>query len=189
LDADRAPQLKAAVGLLALMNLMKQLLTLLLPLTLLLICCLVPSACVIEPHSMPATYLFPEGYIGWVRVDFNVEGTPELPIENGRQIYQFPPSGYLRTSSKLEYSRGRDVKYFYYSGDSRHPLRETAHGRGGMIWFGGSNALEENPKESYQYIFVGLEDVYERHHDRPFHLNENGVFVKNGDLKVGQIKE
>lgn len=171
------------------MNLMKQLLILLLHLMFLLVCCLVFSACVIEPHATPATYLFPEGYVGWVRVDFNIEGAPELPIENGRQIYQFTPSGHLRTSSKLEYSRGREVQYFYYSNDSRRPLRETDHGKGGMIWFGGSNPLEENPKESYQYIFVGPEEVYEKHHDRPFRLNENGVFVKNDDLKVGPIKE
>jgi hypothetical protein len=177
------------VGWLALMNLMRQLLIFLLPLTLLLICCFIPSACVMEPHAAPATYLFPEGYIGWVRVDYNIQGAPELPIQNGRQVYRLPPSGLLRTSSKLEYSRGRDVEYFYYSNDSRRPLRETDSGKGGMIWVGGSNPLEENPKESYQYIFVGPEEVYEKHHDREFRLNENGVFVKNDDPKVGPIRE
>jgi hypothetical protein len=180
--------LNSDVGLLPLMNLMRQLRRILAPLTLVL-SCLSSSACVTEPHATPAIYLFPEGYIGWVRVDYNVPGTPELPIENGRQVFRLPPAGLLRTSSKLEYSRGRVVEYFYYSKDSRRPLRETDFGKGGMIWVGGSNPLEEDPKETYQYIFVGPEDVYQKHNDRPFRLNENGVFVKNEDPKVGPIKE
>ena len=77
------------------------------------------TAACIEPHAPRATYLFPEGYVGWTRVDYHVKDASKLSIEDGRQIYRFPPSGYLQTSSGLEFGRGRDVTYFYYSGDNR----------------------------------------------------------------------
>ena len=158
---------------------------------LLLFCAIALTSC-IEPQATPATYLIPEGYIGWVRVDHNLENTPSLPIENGRQLYKLSSSGRLQTSLALEYTRGRDVAYFYYSNDSRRPLRSTERGGGGMIWGEFKNSMAcsrgETP-ECYEYIFVGSEELYEKYKVREFRLNESGFFVKDGQLpKVGPIK-
>ena len=34
-------------------------------------------------------FLIPEGYVGWIRVDFEVPGAPPLTIENGFYILRF----------------------------------------------------------------------------------------------------
>jgi len=36
-------------------------------------------ACYDGPHREPQEYYIPKGYVGWVRVEFGVEGAPELP--------------------------------------------------------------------------------------------------------------
>jgi hypothetical protein len=145
-----------------------------------------------EPHATPGTYLIPEGYIGWVRVDYNLENASSLPIENGRQLYRFPPSGRLQTSSTLEYTRGRDVAYFYSSNDSRLPLKSTDRGGGGMIWGEFKNSMacsRGETQECYEYIFVGSEELYEKYKDREFRLNDSGYFVRDGQLpKVGPLQ-
>jgi hypothetical protein len=145
-----------------------------------------------EPHATPGTYLIPDGYIGWVRVDYNLQSAPSLPIENGRQLYRFPPSGRLQTATALEYTRGRDVAYFYSSNESRVPLKSTDRGGGGMIWGEFKNSIScsrGETKECYEYIFVGREALYEKYKDREFRLNESGFFVKDGQLpKVGPIQ-
>jgi hypothetical protein len=130
---------------------------------LLLVFCAIALTSCIEPQATPGTYLIPYGYIGWVRVDHNVENAPSLPIENGRQLYRFPSSGRLQTSSRLQYTRGRDVAYFYYSNESRRPLNSTDPGGGGTIWGEFKNSMacsREETKECYEYIFVGSEELY-----------------------------
>src|SRR6202158_5831378 len=56
------------------------------------------------PRSM--RFLIPEGYSGWVRIEFEVPGAPALPEEAGQPLLQIPPSGTLRTSSPEQYGWG-----------------------------------------------------------------------------------
>src|SRR6266550_392674 len=39
--------------------------------------------------SLPYRFLIPEGYVGWVRVDFDVATAPPLPLEEGYRILKF----------------------------------------------------------------------------------------------------
>ena len=162
------------------------------PRLLFLLFCIVALPSCTEPHARPGTYVIPNGYIGWVRVDYNLENAPPLPIENGRQLYRFPPSGKLQTSSTLEHTRGRDVEYFYASQDSRLPLKSTDRGGGGMIWGQFKNSMacsRGETKECYEYVFVGSEELYEKYKEREFRLNESGFFVKDSQLpKAGPIQ-
>lgn len=89
----------------------------------------------------PCRYLIPEGYVGWVRIDYGVGRDPALPLENGFRKYKFPASGQLSTSSSFEagsYSdltSGKEDEFYYYSGDSRRRLPAGAHwADGGVIW-------------------------------------------------------
>ena len=157
-----------------------------------LLSCVVAVLSCTETPATPGTYLIPDGYIGWLRVDYNLENALGLAIEQGRQLYLFPPSGRLQTSSTLEYTRGRDVSYYYSSNNSRLPLKSTDRGGGGMIWGEFKNSMacsRGETKECYEYIFVGSEELYEKYKDRQFRLNESGYFERDGQLpKVGPIQ-
>jgi hypothetical protein len=49
--------------------------------------------------SKREVWLIPEGYVGWLRLDYSVPGAPALPGEGGRLIVRLPRSGHLQTSS------------------------------------------------------------------------------------------
>jgi hypothetical protein len=49
--------------------------------------------------SMREVWLIPEGYVGWLRLDYSVQGAQPLPIENGCLIVRLPRTGRLQTSS------------------------------------------------------------------------------------------
>ncbi len=106
-------------------------------------------------HS--SRFLIPEGYVGWVRVEFQVNGAPPLPVEGGEYLFKFPPSGLLRTSSSEEYGWAKD-HYFYYSEKGTRILPDTSVGGGGLIW-GKINGEASGPqgKRKYEEFFVGTE--------------------------------
>ena len=109
-------------------------------------------------HS--SRFLIPEGYVGWVRVEFQVNGAPPLPVEGGEYLFKFPPSGLLRTSSLEEYGWAKD-HYFYYSEKGARILPNTPLGGGGLIW-GKINGEESGSqgKRKYEEFFVGTEQQF-----------------------------
>ena len=125
-------------------------------LNLLLVLCLTSiSATCQDQTRRPSRYLIPEGYVGWVRIDFNIKDAPPLPIENGSYLFKFPDSGRILTSSDMEYGAASD-EYYYYAGDDRKSLRGSGWGGGGMIW-AGFNGGQQGAKEVHQYFFIGTE--------------------------------
>jgi hypothetical protein len=146
----------------------------------------------IQGHH-PCRCLIPEGYVGWVRVDYQIKGAPELPIEEGYRVYKFPDSGQLQTSSAFEVGTyadlifGREDEFYYYSSDTRRRLPAGANGAdGGMIWRQGRGEMgsgmppaEIKIKESYEFFFVGTEEEYKKYGVKNFNI-ENGP-------KVGSI--
>jgi len=109
-----------------------------------------------EQQRSPSRYLIPQGYVGWVRIDFNVNGAPQLRKEADYWNFKFPASGKIQTSSEMEYGTAND-EYYYYVGESRSALKETGRGGGGMIWGGLNGKKEGKAQEVYQYFFVGTE--------------------------------
>lgn len=80
------------------------------------------SGCTDENHRHLAKIYIPEGYVGWVRVEYAVEGADPLPVEwqlpppmlRNREV--IPPSGLLRTSTYLTNTLGGD--FYFYNGDT-----------------------------------------------------------------------
>ncbi len=107
-------------------------------------------------HS--SRFLIPDGYVGWVRVEFQVSGAPPLPAEGGEYLFKFPPSGLLRTSSSEEYGWAKD-HYFYYSEKGTAVLSDT--GPENLIW-GKINgeATGSQGKRKYEEFFVGTEQQF-----------------------------
>ena len=42
-------------------------------------------------------YLIPDGYVGWVRIDFLIPEAPQAPVLGDRYVYRFPKDGRIRT--------------------------------------------------------------------------------------------
>ncbi|HEY0004837.1 MAG TPA: hypothetical protein VGB17_08490 [Pyrinomonadaceae bacterium] len=108
-------------------------------------------------------YLIPQGYVGWVRIDFNVKEAPPLPLEDGYYIVRVPPTGYLQTSSDDQINL-LYTEYDYVCGGAKYRLAVNTGLAECRVWqefsgyIGGYQMPEPSPK--YRYLFVGLKDEY-----------------------------
>ena len=103
-------------------------------------------------------FLIPEGYSGWVRVEFEIPGEAPLPVEAGHAVVKIPPSGLLRTSSQEQYGRAQDA-YRFYSGTGEGPLPDSGPGK--LVWGkmnGEASGLSGARK--YEEFFVGTEQQF-----------------------------
>jgi hypothetical protein len=121
----------------------------------------------LSPRSF--RFLIPEGYRGWVRVEFEIPGVPALPAERGQIVIKIPPSGLLRTSSPEQYGWARDTYFFYsnvYSSASLQSIRDSGPAR--LIW-GKVNGEETGTsgKRKYEEFFVGSEQQFKDQIDQP----------------------
>jgi uncharacterized protein DUF6843 len=98
-------------------------------------------------------FLIPEGYTGWIRVEFEVQGAAPLPMEGGEYILSIPGDGVLRTSSPEQYGWAQD-HYYYYSAQGTRPLPDSREAP--LIW-GKINgeASGASGKRKYEEFFVG----------------------------------
>src|SRR5580704_8438072 len=97
-------------------------------------------------------FLIPEGYTGWIRVEFEVQGSPPLPMEGGGYILRIPDDGVLRTSSTEQFGWAKD-HYYYYSAQGKRSLPDS--GEAGLIW-GRINGEASGAagKRKYEEFFV-----------------------------------
>ncbi len=101
-------------------------------------------------------FLIPEGYVGWLRVEHDVECAPPIPAEGGVRIFRFTGASVLETSSPIP-TDSAARQYFYYSVDSSERNLAVDYQSGnGLIW-------QEHPgsragKMSMFIFFVGAEE-------------------------------
>jgi hypothetical protein len=147
-----------------------------LPILFLLLCIFSASASC-QQQRRPCRYLIPEGYVGWVKIYFEIPNAPLLPIEDGHYLFKIPPTGVLKISSKFEGGVASD-DYYYVSGDKRTKLESTGWDGGGMIWAGNNGVGGDDVDGGaavYEGFFVGTEEQ----------LKKYGFQMKE---KVGPIK-
>ena len=103
-------------------------------------------------------FLIPEGYTGWVRVEFEAQGAPPLPMEGGHYVLKIPPDGVFRTSSAEQYGWAKD-HYYYYSAQGERVI--PASGPDELIW-GRINGEESGVrgKRKYEEFFVGTAEQF-----------------------------
>jgi hypothetical protein len=117
----------------------------------------IPRARDTEPRSL--RFFIPEGYKGWVRVEFEVSGAPPLLSEAGQTVLKIPATGMLSTSSPEQYGWAKDF-YCFYSSDGSRPLPDSGSGR--LIW-GKINgeAVGSSGKRKYEEFFVGTSQEFQ----------------------------
>ena len=112
-----------------------------------------------DMSSRSLRFLIPEGYSGWVRVEFEVSGAPPLLSDAGQTVLKIPATGVLRTSSPEQYGWAEDYYYFYSSTGSR-PLPDS--GAGKLIWGKINGEASGSPgKQKYEEFFVGTSQQYQ----------------------------
>ena len=115
-----------------------------------------------DKQRRPNRYLIPEGYVGWVRINYRIKEAPVIPIEDGLYLFKFPESGLINTSSEGEEGFASD-EYYYYSTDRRQPIPSTTNDS--LIWGGvafGSKTLPGQEPTRYAEFFVGTKKQFER---------------------------
>lgn len=142
---------------------------------------MIATAACQDKQRRPNRYLIPDGYVGWVRINYKIEEAPVLQIEDGYYLFSFPETGIINTSSEGEEGFASD-EYYYHSQDRRKPLPST--NKNSMIWghvgFGSKTVRREEPTR-YEEFFVGTEEQFK----------EVGLKCKDSDLNpiIGPIQK
>lgn len=137
-----------------------------------------------QTRALPYRFLIPEGYVGWIRVDFDVSNAPQLPIEDGFYIFKFPESGRLQTSSS-DVVESRRNEFHYYSTEGSYKLKVVGPIEKRMVpgEFSGPGSGHIAPVPNhYRYIFIGPTDVFDRYQASDQRL---GPHEPDGGPKVG----
>lgn len=105
------------------------------------------TGCTAKGHRV----VLPDGYVGWVRVDFRAPGGAPLPEEDGFAVIVVPESGIVETSSDIRTSPAQDEVYVARAGGkvrapyvARGITESQKDGRGLGTWwvfFGPEDAI------------------------------------------------
>jgi len=87
-----------------------------------------------DRRLLVSKFLIPEGYIGWLRVEYDIACFPSIPVEDGVRILRFAGSNVLETSSPMP-EDAAERQYFSYAADgSERNLAADYRNGNGMIW-------------------------------------------------------
>ena len=106
----------------------------------------------------PNRYLVPDGYVGWVVIDYGVRGAAPVPLREGALELAIPATGRLQTSSKPEYGFAADEWELVNAVGTRTPI-EGSDTPGGRIWRWSAGTLEQpgGSERHTEQFFVGTE--------------------------------
>lgn len=100
-------------------------------LSLLLICRIATAG--VAQNRRPDLIIIPDGYVGWIQVNYGVKGAPALPNWKGSRLHKFGRDAEIRTSSPTTDGWAKD-KYFYSTQKGWKQLLQTTNGGNGMVW-------------------------------------------------------
>lgn len=106
-----------------------------------------------------SVYEIPEGFTGWVLIEFGNKNCPPLERKDGKHIIVIGSDGHFCTSSQLEYGWAKDT--YFYVGKSRTEIQSTMSGGSGLIWGGSTGGVQTGSVEkTYTRFFVGTEEQF-----------------------------
>lgn len=110
-----------------------------------------------SPHRS-VRFLIPDGYTGWVRIEFEQPGLPPLPAERGQYVARIPLAGTLKTSTQEPFGWAND-EYYFYSSDGLRQIPSSAPQS--LIWgkINGESA-DTSGTTKYEEFFVGTEQQF-----------------------------
>jgi len=101
----------------------------------------------------PERHIVPEGFRGWLSVDYGVDGMPPLRDEDGTVVFEYPETGRIETSTAAPVSDGLLHKRYF----ERHGAELVPLSRLSQIWGEYSlRAFEDDGSSSRSFgFFVG----------------------------------
>jgi hypothetical protein len=117
-------------------------------------------------------YLIPEGYTGYVQIDFQVTNAPPLPREGEYLLIKLPPSGIFQTSSKMiestKFPYQRDEFFYYTTAGERRSMVHPSCG-------GGSTRRKIGREEISWIFFIGTCADFEKLKGQIFRPGEDHI--------------
>jgi len=112
-----------------------------------------------QPDKARASrFLVPEGYRGLLRLDCDIGDQSAVPRDTGVNVFKFPDSGTLRTSSSCPEAGPQNVYYYYSQDGSTHAFSDNYWDGNGLIW-GEYSGIRGNDVVEFGF-FVGTEEEY-----------------------------
>lgn len=114
----------------------------------------------------PCVYEIPEGFTGWVLIEYGRTNCLPLVKRDGKLVFQICGDGRCCTSSALEFGWAKDG--YFYVGTSRTEIPSTMSGGGGLIWGGGTGSVQTGSVErAYMTFYVGTEEQFAHADQQP----------------------
>jgi len=109
-------------------------------------------------HRRPPTrFRIPEGYVGWVRIQYGVATAPPLTREGKYWVIAIGSDGKAQTSGQPPEGWASD-QFFYQSGSQLRTLSNAGWCKGGMIW--GEEIERDRSSAMVETFYVGSEDQF-----------------------------
>lgn len=115
------------------------------------------TAC--EKKRRPSVYEVPQGFRGWVTIEFEVRACPPIPIVDDRYVFAIRDDGTFCTSSSPESGYAHDE--YVFVGARRSPIPGFDHGGDNLIWGKGLATFGTGRLRTMEHFFVGTESEYE----------------------------
>ncbi|MBM7703868.1 DUF6843 domain-containing protein [Metabacillus iocasae] len=123
-------------------------------LLLILICMSVVACSKSDETAKPSIYLIPEGYKGWVMVEYDKEeGTP-TEKEGEYTVFSINNQGKAKTKTLLTHEGWATNKYYYVTESGNRKQLKA----GEMIH--GASEGNENKNYTMEFFFVGTEEEF-----------------------------
>ena len=117
-----------------------------------------------DPNARPSKFLVPDGYVGWVQLEYDVREAQTSTVESDVTVFKFPEDGVLITSSPGPQRNGRNEFMFYFNDGSERELPMDYRGGRALIW--GQYDGSKGGRITLFGFFVGSEDQYKKYQSR-----------------------
>ena len=113
-------------------------------------------------QRMPERHVVPSSYEGVVITIYNQKGFPELPVENGYLLFEYPEDGIIITSSAISYGWASDQTLDALPDGTRHHFN-NGHAKDRREHFAASGTHSTGGNVTLEYAFrvVGSQTYYQ----------------------------
>ncbi|MGD6817554.1 DUF6843 domain-containing protein [Metabacillus sp. 84] len=120
------------------------------------------AGCKEDDQAAPRTFLIPEGYTGWVKVEY--KGTMKASTsQNHQEILRADSNGLIKTNGRSIHEGWAQSSYYYISKNGT----KTKLNPDKMIH--GNSSGRESKEAAEQYFFVGTDKDFQKNEYKPEH--------------------